>query len=61
MTTMKALRFEKYGGQLRAGFEDGHLRASPVQRWSLDQAVDAYTAVENRMSLNKHVFLPRGT
>jgi NADPH:quinone reductase len=46
--------------KLRVGFEEGVLRPSPVQRWSLDQAVDAYTAVENGTSLNKHVFLPHG-
>jgi NADPH:quinone reductase-like Zn-dependent oxidoreductase len=47
--------------QLRAGFEDGYLRTSPVQKWSLDQAIAAYTAVEKGTSLNKQVFLPRGT
>jgi NADPH2:quinone reductase len=46
--------------KLRAGFEDGHLRASPVQRWSLDQAIDAYTAVQKGANSNKHVFLPLG-
>jgi NADPH:quinone reductase len=46
--------------QLRTGFEGGYLRASPVQRWSLDQAIDAYTAVEKATSSNKQVFLPRG-
>jgi len=46
--------------QLRTGFEDGHLRASRVERWSLDQAIDAYTAVEKATSRNKQVFLPRG-
>jgi NADPH:quinone reductase len=46
--------------QLRAGFEGGYLQAAPVQSWSLDQAVDAYTAVEKGTGLNKHVFLPRG-
>jgi NADPH:quinone reductase len=46
--------------KLRAGFEGGYLRASPVQRWSLDQAIDAYTAVEKRTSSDKHVFLPLG-
>jgi NADPH2:quinone reductase len=46
--------------ELRAGFEGGYLRASPVQAWSLDQAIDAYTAVEKGTGLNKHVFLPRG-
>jgi NADPH:quinone reductase len=45
--------------KLRAGFADGYLRASSVQRWSLDQAIDAYTAVEKGASLDKHVFLPR--
>jgi NADPH2:quinone reductase len=47
--------------KLRRGFEDGHLRTSPVERWSLDQAIDAYTAVEKRTSLNKQVFIPHGT
>ena len=46
--------------QLRAGFEDGHLRASLVKRWSLDQAIDAYAAVEKGTSSSKHVFLPLG-
>jgi NADPH2:quinone reductase len=50
----------KIMGKLRTGFEDGYLRPSPVQRWSLDQAIEAYTAVEKGTSLNKHVFLPRG-
>jgi NADPH:quinone reductase-like Zn-dependent oxidoreductase len=45
--------------ELRAGFEDGYLRASPVQSWSLDQAIDAYTAVEKGTGSSKHVFLPR--
>jgi hypothetical protein len=36
------------------------LRTSPVQGWSLDQAIDAYTAVEKGTGLNKRVFLPRG-
>jgi NADPH2:quinone reductase len=44
---------------LRAGFEGGYLRTSPVQSWSLDQAIDAYTAVEKGTTLNKHVLLPR--
>ena len=46
--------------ELRAGFEGGHLRPSPVRRWSLDQAFDAYTAVEKGATLDKHVLLPRG-
>ena len=44
--------------ELRAGFEGGYLRTSPVQSWSLDQAIDAYTAVEKGTGLSKHVFLP---
>ena len=46
--------------ELRAGFDGGHLRPSPVRRWSLDQAIDAYTAVEKGATLDKHVLLPRG-
>jgi len=46
--------------KLRAGFEDGYLRTPPVQRWSLDQAIDAYGAVEKRTSSDKHVFIPLG-
>jgi NADPH:quinone reductase len=45
--------------KLRAGFEEGYLRTAPVKSWSLDQAIDAYTAVEKGKSLKKHVFLPR--
>jgi hypothetical protein len=37
------------------------LRTSPVERWSLDQAIDAYTTVEKRTSLNKQVLIPHGT
>jgi hypothetical protein len=44
--------------KLRAGFEEGYLRTAPVDSWSLDQAIDAYTAVEKRTSLNKQVFIP---
>jgi NADPH2:quinone reductase len=44
--------------ELRTGFEGGFLRVSPVQSWSLDQAIDAYTAVGKGMTLDKHVFLP---
>lgn len=32
--------------ELRAGFEAGYLRTPPIQSWSLDRAVDAYTAVK---------------
>jgi NADPH:quinone reductase len=44
--------------KLRTGFEEGYLRTAPVDSWSLDQAIDAYTAVEKRTSLNKQVFIP---
>jgi NADPH:quinone reductase len=44
---------------LRAGFEDGHLRPSPVQTWTLDQGIDAYAAVEKGGTSSKHVLLPR--
>ena len=44
---------------LRAGFEGGYLRPSPVQTWSLDQAIDAYAAVEKEAAPRKHVLLPR--
>jgi NADPH:quinone reductase len=47
--------------QLRTGFDEGYLRVSPVQRWSLDQAIDAYTAVEKATSSNKQAFVPRTT
>jgi len=43
--------------ELRAGFEDGSLRPSPIQTWSLDQGIEAYTAVEKGAAANKHVFL----
>jgi NADPH:quinone reductase len=46
--------------KLRTGFEEGYLRPSPVQKWSLDQAIEAYSAVEKGVNSNKHVFLPRG-
>jgi hypothetical protein len=44
--------------ELRAGFEAGYLRTPPIQSWSLDRAVDAYTAVRKGTTLDKHVFLP---
>jgi NADPH:quinone reductase len=47
--------------KLRAGFEDGYLQTPPVQRWSLDQAIDAYAAVEKGGSSKKHVILPRAS
>src|SRR3984885_4820877 len=44
--------------KLRTGFEEGYLRTTPVDSWSLDQAIVAYTAIEKRTSLNKQVFIP---
>ena len=43
---------------LRAGFEDGHLRPSPIQTWTLDQGIDAYAAVEKGATSSKHILLP---
>jgi NADPH2:quinone reductase len=36
--------------KLLAGFEENYLRTAPVERWSLDQAIDANTAVENEQA-----------
>jgi NADPH2:quinone reductase len=44
---------------LRPGFEDGHLKASAIRTWRLDQAVEAYEAVGKGDVSNKHVLLPR--
>jgi NADPH:quinone reductase len=44
---------------LRLGFEDGHLRISALQTWSLDQAIDAYNAVGSGDGTKKHIILPR--
>ena len=44
--------------KLRVGFEDGYLRTAPVQKWLLDQAIDAYAAVGKGASSKKHIFLP---
>jgi NADPH2:quinone reductase len=49
----------KIMNELSAGFEGGYLRTSPVHRWSLEQAIDAYSAVAKGTALDKHVFLPR--
>jgi NADPH:quinone reductase-like Zn-dependent oxidoreductase len=47
--------------KLRAGFEDGYLRTAPVQKWLLDQAIDAYAVVEKGASSKKHVLLPHSS
>jgi NADPH:quinone reductase len=44
---------------LRGGFEEGHLRPSPVQTWTLERGIDAYEAVKKGATSKKHVLLPR--
>ncbi len=44
---------------LRPGFEGGHLRPPSVQTWSLEQAIDAYAAVQVGMPGIKHVLVPK--
>lgn len=44
---------------LRPGFENGHLRPSPVQTWPLAQGVDAYAAVAKGTASSKQVLLLR--
>jgi NADPH:quinone reductase-like Zn-dependent oxidoreductase len=46
--------------QLRVGFEDGHLRPSPIQTWTLDQGIDAYEAGAKGATSSKQILLPRG-
>jgi NADPH:quinone reductase len=43
---------------LRPGFEGGHLRPPQVRTWPLEQAVDAYTAVQAGRSGKKQVLVP---
>jgi len=43
---------------LRAGFEEGQLKTSALQTWSLDKAIDGYDAVRNGNGTSKHVILP---
>jgi NADPH2:quinone reductase len=50
----------KIMNELLAGFEDGHLRPSPVQTWKLDQGIDAYEAAEKGATSSKQVLLPWG-
>lgn len=44
---------------MRVGFELGHLQPPPVETWSLDNAIDAYVAVERGGTSTKQVLLPR--
>jgi NADPH2:quinone reductase len=43
---------------LRAGFEDDHLRPPPIQTWTLDQGIDAHIAVEKGGASTKQILLP---
>ncbi len=47
--------------QLRVGFEEGHLRPSAIQTWTLDQGIDAYEAVAKGATSSKQILLPRGS
>ena len=44
--------------ELRAGFDDGRLRPSPVETWALDRGAEAYSAVERGKTSSKQVLLP---
>ena len=46
--------------QLRAGFEQGRLKPSPVQNWPIARAVEAYQLVERGGSPAKQILLPWG-
>ena len=43
---------------LRDGFESGHLKASPVKEWALEEATQAYAVVERGAGAVKQVLLP---
>ncbi len=43
---------------LRAGFQEGYLRAPSVTTWPLDRAIEAYQAVEKGGGPTKHVLIP---
>jgi len=44
--------------RLRPGFDGGHLRPPSVETWPLEQAVDAYAAVQGGTPGIKHVLVP---
>lgn len=44
--------------QLRAGFDDGQLRPSPVRTWPLEQGIGAYEAVARGEHSAKQILLP---
>jgi len=43
---------------LRAGFDDGVFKAPPVRTWSLEQAIEAYSAVEKGDASAKQILVP---
>jgi len=43
---------------LRSGFDDGVFKAPPIRTWSLEQAVEAYSAVEKGDASAKQVLVP---
>jgi NADPH:quinone reductase len=47
--------------ELRAGFDDGHLRSSPVETWPLERGVEAYAAVKEGKMSSKQILLPRSS
>lgn len=47
--------------KLREGFDDGQFMPSSVQNWRLDQAREAYAAVQQGGSSKKQVLVPGGT
>jgi len=49
----------KIMNELRVGFEEGRFRAPTTRSWPLDQAIDAYTAVERGEAAVKHLLTPR--
>lgn len=44
---------------LRSGFEEGHLKPSPVKTRRFQQAIDAYSIVERGDSSTKHILFPQ--
>ena len=47
--------------KLREGFDDGHLRPSPVETWPLQRGVEAYAAVASGKMTSKQILLPRSS
>lgn len=55
---LKAADIARIMNELCGGFDEGHLKPSPITTWPLSRAVEAYTAVESGTS-SKHVLLPQ--